>query len=234
MGWWCFGRRKWSQRVWSPDGAAQVSEVSPAFSTTSLIPLAHPQQTLLQQILGANTIGRPAEDHRSAAPVLGSAATFPSPSPASPHQARDQPHSDAQDHGHIPGIRRRMSTDLPARSVSTPAERAVISRRRPRPQSVPASREVVPTADNMYHGRRGSSSRLLSSTNLSAAVGGRVESAARSVNNLHELSAQNCSVYDRVSSRLNEVIDQIDHEIFSGGEYIYGSFVRFVVGSTAN
>jgi hypothetical protein len=223
MGWCCFGRNKWSRRVWSPDGAAHITELSPNFSTTSLIPPGNPNVTEIGSVVPTVV-----EDQRYVGrqvPEVHRASTFPSLDNLPHHSNSDQ--SYLQDSSHSPVVNRRRSSDLPVRFSIPPNQVSSTSGlrqrpqrpRHPRPQSVPGQVEMEQS--NGYRRSR-SSQGFMSSTNIPALVGGQLRSATRSVNNLYEMGTQNSSFYDRLSSRLNEVIDQIDHEVFSGGEYIYG------------
>ena len=65
-------------------------------------------------------------------------------------------------------------------------------------------------------------SRFLSSSQLTPALAGRLQTAAQSVTNLEEAGSSNPVFYDRISSRLNDIIDEIDNEVFNGEEYALG------------
>jgi hypothetical protein len=251
MVWCCFGRRKWSERVWSPDGAAyvaepEITELSPTFSTTSLI---HDESTPTPIATGTQPV------------IVTRSATFPSLLPQSQrqpphwvHQTNFTPQAAiVPDHSHF----RRRSSDLPVTS-QTPINSA-LRPPRPYPQSVPglrqeemaqsnfrtpyvvgataspsrfrssanlprtSSRELqsgAQSANNLHEaaGAAVSPPRFRSSGNLPQSTSRQLRSATKSMNNLHEVAARNSSLYDRISSRLNEVIDQIDHEVFHGGE----------------
>ncbi len=220
MVWCCFGGSKWSRRVWSPDGAAHLTEMSTReLSTSSLIPPANPR---IQPTSGRRNSNSVAEDPSAR---VRRALTFPS-SDTPPHHSAwtDQSHPQDRLRPHSPVGRhnrpRRRSLSSPSTQIrDTSTNSRQRPRQRPRPQSVPGQREMEHLGG---YRRTRSSQGFMSSTHLPAVVGGRLRSAARSVTNLHEMGTQNSSFYDRLSSRLNEVIDEIDHEVFSGGEYVYG------------
>jgi hypothetical protein len=65
---------------------------------------------------------------------------------------------------------------------------------------------------------------MASSNDLTTMLSGQLQAAARSVGNLNAVGgSQNNGFYERISSRLNEVLSEIDNEIFTSGEYVIGA-----------
>lgn len=63
-----------------------------------------------------------------------------------------------------------------------------------------------------------------SSNELTTMLSGRLQAAAQSVGNLSALGGEhNDAFYERISSRLNEVLSEIDNEIFASGEHVLGA-----------
>jgi hypothetical protein len=73
---------------------------------------------------------------------------------------------------------------------------------------------------------RAARARPMASVNdLSTMLSGQLHAAARSVGNLNAVggSQNNNGFYERISARLNEVLSEIDNEIFTSGEFVIGA-----------
>ena len=66
--------------------------------------------------------------------------------------------------------------------------------------------------------------RSPSTTNLANSLAGQLHQAAESVTNLDALVNQNSGFMERISARLNDVINEIDNEILGNSEYVLGMF----------
>lgn len=93
-------------------------------------------------------------------------------------------------------------------------------------QSVP---EMSTTQQNTVYGGR-NHSRGRSSGNLPSASTGRLPPASQSTTNLNDPRSSNPQLYERISARLNELINEIDHEVMSENGYDLGncSCIRFI------
>jgi hypothetical protein len=127
----------------------------------------------------------------------------------------------------------RYSTPQPDDHIYDEADRPPRPRRRShstqRRVSNPYSRRqtqseprTMSSQGNAVYGSR-NRSRFLSSTNLPSALAGRLQAAAHSVTNLNESGPSNSCFYERISSRLNDIIEEIDNEVFQGGPIVLGN-----------
>jgi hypothetical protein len=89
------------------------------------------------------------------------------------------------------------------------------------PRQTQSEPHIMSTQGNTVYGNR-NRSRFLSSTNLPSALAGRLQTAAQSVTNLNE-NRSNSNCFERISSRLNDIIEEIDNEAFQGGPIVLGN-----------
>jgi hypothetical protein len=65
-------------------------------------------------------------------------------------------------------------------------------------------------------------SRFFSSSALARRAQPAPEPVAQSVTNLNEIGNGNPAFYERISSRFNDIIDEIDNEVFDSQGYAIG------------
>lgn len=89
-------------------------------------------------------------------------------------------------------------------------------------------RSTTSLASPVYHNHRNQSRMLASTTNLASSLAGQLHAAAESVTNLHVSVENNRGFYERISARLNDVINEIDDEISAEEEYVIGMYEGFL------
>jgi hypothetical protein len=77
---------------------------------------------------------------------------------------------------------------------------------------------------NLVYGGRNHSRVHQSSSNLAAASTARLHPGSQSVTNLNDPRSSNPQLYERISARLNEVINEIDYEVASENGYALGIY----------